>query len=257
MAKGKDPVKDARRRRAQRARDQYRKEMERKRAERMKGKDLKVPAFDPEEFIRLERLRSKAMLHSILYAAGVTVAFVGIGELLGLQLVFALLALLMIGSLYPYLKMVWDIDMTKLGRVSAPLGMWFGYFITFLMVSFVMSNPPFIDYASPQIACCDYYEPANNTSAPWAHVNGTNVSIDAGQVRIVAHVVDNHHVANVEIQLADPSGNFSAFTGMTRGPGDSWEFLLSPLELDDYTIFLRATDDAGHLSEARSSMRVV
>lgn len=257
MAKGKDPVKDARRRRAQRARDNYRKEAERKRAERMKGKDLKVPPFDPKKFIEQERARSKAMLHAIFYAAFVTFALVGVGELIGAQLVMSLIALLMIGTLYPYMKYVWDIDMTKLGRWSAPLGMWFGYFITFMMVSFIMSNPPFIDYAAPHIVCCDYYEPTNNTSAPWAQVKASNVSVAGGEVRIVAHVIDNHHVANVQIQFADPSGSFSAYAEMTRGAGDQWEYVLSPIELNAYTIFLRATDDAGHLTEARSSMLVV
>jgi hypothetical protein len=257
VAKGGDPRKDARKRRAQRARDNYRKEVERRRAERMQGKGLKVPPFNAEEFIRLERVRSKAMLITIAYAAFIAIAIVGIGEVVEAPPFFAFIGLLLIGSLYTFLKRVFDIDMTKLGRWSSAAGLWFAFFITFMMVAFIMSNPPFLDKAPPLVECCTYFVPTNNTSQPWEQVNALNVSASAGHVRIVAHVVDNHRVAAVSIQYWNPNGNQSAAHAMVQGQGHDWVFELDTLDLNDYTIFVQATDDAGLTSATTTSMRVV
>ncbi len=256
MAKGGDPRKDARRRRAQRARDAYRREVDRKRAERTKGKDIKVPPFDPKEFVRMERLRAIAMLHAIAYSGGLTALLIGVGELVGAPTPFALLALLLIGSLYPYMKKVWDIDMTKLGRWTAPIGMWFAYFITFMMVAFIMSNPPFIDYASPEIHCCEYFVPGNNTTL-WVQVSATNVTIAGGQVKITAYVIDNNHVETVRVHFADPNGNMSNLSQMTPEEGNRWAYVLGDLQLKSYTVFLEAKDDAGHTTFSRASMTIV
>jgi hypothetical protein len=121
-----------------------------------------------------------------------------------------------------------------------------------------MSNPPFIDYAAPEIHCCEYFVPGNdNNTTLWVEANATNVTMAGGQVKIVAYVIDNNHVETVYIHFADPNGEMSNLSKMTPEAGNRWAYVLGDLELNSYTVFLEASDDAGHTTQSRASMTVV
>ena len=257
MAGDRDHSKDERRRRAQKARDAYRREYERRRAERSKPDAVKVPPFDPEKFVDLERQRSKATLLTITFAAGATAALVAAGALAGIQAWTAFLSMLLIGALYPYLKWVWDIDMTKLGRPTSAVGLWFAYFVTWLMVSFIMSNPPFADYSAPEIFCCEYAIWAAN-NATWLPVNATSINHTSGPVRVIVRVIDNMAVKGVTLERFAPNGSRLDVEQMVPSTTaeNRWNYDFTSVEAGSYTLNFLASDAAGHQASLRASMSV-
>jgi hypothetical protein len=202
----------------------------------------KVTPFDLESFTELERLRSKAMLHSVLYALLASSALILAGRAAGIGGAGAIIALLLIGSLYWYLKIVWDVDMTKLGRPTSVVGVWFAYFITCIMVSFLLSNPPFHDELPPDIICCDFYEPSGNGS--WLLANNSQVNHSAGSALVEAHVYDNAGVAGVTLSY-QRAGLWTNGTVMGPSGNGAYRATIDNLTVGSYTVFVRATDISG------------
>jgi len=217
----------------------------------------KVPPFDLGKFLEIERLRSKSTLHAVLYALMVTTVLILAGRALGSAAAGAFAALGMMVTLRWYLKLIWGVDVTKLGKPTSLVGVFFAYFITCIMVSFLLSNPPFYDELAPEITCCSFFEPS--VSGGWEHANNSTVAAGAGSARVVAQVFDNAGVDHVNLSYQPPSGQWINGSLMAGEGAGAYAYVLSNLSKGDYTIVVRAVDTSGHAAEARSpqSLHVV
>lgn len=204
MAKSGASRRGERTRSRPQSREAYREEFERRRAERL-SKALKVAPFDPEKFVRQIRAQSWATIHTVAFVLVLTAVCLFVGRALGSQAWGAFAALLGIGGLYLYLKRVWDIDVLELGKATSMVGVYLTYFVTWVMASFLLSNPPFYDDAAPEIHCCGFYEKAANDS--WVFVPGSSVNATNGSARVEFLAFDNAAVTRVTLEVRDPSGS--------------------------------------------------
>lgn len=253
MAGNRDSRREERQRAVQRARESYGREFEKKRA--AKGGPVKIPPLDPAKFVDQLRKQSWALIHTIAFAATLTTVLILAGRAAGLQAAGAFAALLLIGSLYYYLKIVWDIDLTALGKTTSTVGAFLTYFVTWLMLCFLLSNPPFHDEAPPVIRCCSFYD---NPGVPteWVPVNGTTVNDTDGTVRVSAEVFDNSKVDQVFVDVADPSGTWANGSAMAHTEGHTYTIDLTGLRSGGYSINVRAVDTSGRASASSISLNV-
>src|SRR3990172_8167937 len=271
MARARVDPREERRR----LRESRRGEFERRQAERL-SKAPKVKPFDPDKFVAQIRLQAWATIHTVLYAAGLTAAFVLTGRALGAAGGAAFAALLGIGSLFYYLLRFWDIDLRKLGKITSQIGVFLTYFITWIMVSFLLSNPPVYDGVAPEIRCCGFYIPAKPGSQAFNHTfpdlpgewslavpfsglassytvnasdNQTLLEFGAydgsGVSRVTLGWVADHNIRvnNTDLPLSADGAYRHVVTGLE--PGTSWTF------------FISAYDAAEHVSTATASVTVV
>jgi hypothetical protein len=210
----------------------------------------KVPPFDLQKFLDLERLRSMATLHAVLYAVLVSTVFILAGRAAGSAAAGAFAALGMLVTLRWYLKFIWGVEVTQLGKPTSLVGVFFAYFITCIMVSFLLSNPPFYDELAPEVHCCTYFERDINGS--WVGAENSTVGAAAGSVRVVAQVFDNAGVDRVTLSY-QRGPSWVNDSVMSSEGGGSFAYEISNLSVGDYTIVARAVDTSSHASEARSA----
>jgi len=211
----------------------------------------KVPPFDLAKFVEIERLRAKATLHAVLYAFAVTTVLILAGRAAGSAAAGAFAALGLLVTLRWYLSWVWGVDVTKLGKPTSLVGVFFAYFITCMMVSFLLSNPPFYDDLAPEVYCCQFFEPSGNGT--WLPADNSTVGVSAGSARIVAHVFDNAGVDPVNLSYLPPGGVWVNGSAMASGGSGAYAYTLTSLSAGDYTMVVTAVDTSGHVGEARSA----
>ncbi len=240
------------------SRDEYRRQFEERRAKRA-TKVMKVTPFDPQRYLEQVRLQAKAMIHTVAYAAALTGILIYVGHALGAQAVGGFAALLAIGSVFYYLLRVWDIDLRELGRVMMVVGVYLSYFITWFMTSYLVSNPPFLDSAPPEIREVSYWVQDANGSwvadAPGALNTTTN---QTAQLRF--RVVDNSAVTRVTLSYSEGR------TGITHPPVEIrpdlrgyCAFTFQNLSLasgPSYHYIISAWDPADHLTLFETSFSI-
>ncbi len=269
MARAPVDRRDERRR----SRENYRREFERRQAEKQ-GRLPKIQPFQPEKFIAQIRTQSWATIHTVLFSAGVTAAFVLGGRALGAPGSFAFLALLGIGSLFYYLLRFWDIDLRRLGKVTSQIGVFFTYFITWVMVSFLLSNPPVFDGVAPELVCCGFYIPAKAGSTGANHtfpevlgnwslgvpVQGTpgtyTVNASDNETVLEFGAFDGGGVSRVTLAWDGPHGA-SDETNLSVTPNGKYHHRVPNLEANtSWTFAITVVDFVGHVSFARGTVNV-
>lgn len=262
---------DAQRKRAKaKAREEYRRQFEERRAKRS-TKTVKVQAFDPEVFLDQVRLQSWATIHTIVYAAALTAVLFAVGHAFGLGGVGAIAALLAIGSVFYYLLYVWNLDLRELKRVAAVVGVFLSYFVAWLAMSFLISNPPFFDDAAPELRCCEVFK--QNGSA-WEQAGGQylwnagdstwhyNLSAQAnhvafnasnGTARILFGAYDSGGVARVSLEIFQPNFSTKNVDVEVRSDG-LYVYDMFSQPLGAYTFNVTAIDRAGHTTPGRLSL---
>lgn len=260
MAKAGERRRDERGRRRPASRDAYREEFERRRAERL-SKAIKVHPFDPQKFVQQVRAQSWATIHTVVFVIALTAVCLVVGRAFGAQAWGAFAALLGIGGLYLYLKRVWDIDVLELGKATSMVGVYLTYFITWVMASFLLSNPPFYDDAAPEVHCCRFAEYTTNSSwinetgQPWINATGTSVSNANGSVRVEFAAFDNAAVTRVELEVVSPSfSDRIVFPVETDGV---YDHVFTNITDGGYFLTVTAWDAYDHASTASSAMNVV
>ena len=169
--------------------------MAKKRREKEEGEesDFKLPKFDEAKFLKKERRNIKTLFISFIF--GIIIAFIcfGFWTLLTDSLFRWELVLLVGVFNIPWLKYIFirlNIDMTDFGRRG-----WFGsfatYFFTWLIILFVLVNPPFYDDEPPYI---------ENVVLPEIQELG-------GTVLFAALIIDNTEVVpdDIDFTLTTPN----------------------------------------------------
>lgn len=285
MAKAPPDKKKAR---AQ-AREAYRRAYEERRAKQAsrRGRTAKVPTFHAESYVHLLRMSSWASIHTILYSAALAATGIIAGRAAGSAAWGAFAALLCIGSLYYYLLRIWDIDLLKIhhgfsvgggvamgggrsvvgtsGKPTSVIGVYITYFITWIMVSFLLSNPPFFDGAAPEIKCCGYYQGnVNNTS--WVLVHGKSVNRTAGDpsdpnatngtAMLEFGAYDNAAVGRVRLDISDPAGVAVESGDLPLSGNGTYRYVFPPLTVGSYLVNITAYDVNDHRTFAQDSLNV-
>jgi hypothetical protein len=252
---------DADRKRAKaKAREAYRRQYEERRAKRQ-GKTAKVEPFDPVKFRDHVRVQSWASIHTIAFAAALTAALVLVGRAAGNQAAGAFAALLAIGSTYYYLLRVWGLDIREL-RLTSRVGIWLTYFVTWIMASFLVANPPFIDDAPPEIhAVTAYVQDVNGT---WVQTNLTAAdAANNATAQVRFRVVDSSPIRRVTFEyLAPLTSNTTAPVELFPGAGGEYAFTLTnitvaPCRGGSYYFTIRAWDAADRSTSLSTSLTTV
>lgn len=255
-------------------REARRGDFERRQAERL-SKGPKIQPFNPEKFVAQIRLQSWATIHTIVYAAAVTAVAVLGGRALGAPGWGALAGLLAIGSLFYYLLRFWDIDLRRLGKVTSQIGAFFTYFITWVMVSFLLSNPPVFDGVAPELRCCGFYVPAkagnpgpNHTfldvPGEWSiavpvPLSPATYTVNASdnQTLLEFGAFDGGGVSRVTLGWLGPH-NITGETDLSVSQDGNYRHRILSLEANTTWRFEVAAEDfAGHVSRASGTVNVV
>jgi hypothetical protein len=253
MAKGPPDKK----RQREKSREAYMRQYEQKRADRAKktGRTSKPVAFDPERFVEQIRMQSWATIHTVIYSAAVTAACIFAGRAAGAQAVGAFAALLLIGTVFPYLLRVWDIDLRKLGRATSVVGVFLVYFVAWLAVCFLAANPPLSDDAPPEIVCCGAYE-WNVTNASWVHIPGTleqaRINTTNGTGRVEFGVFDNSGVRRVTLDVIATSAWPTLELPVAANGVYDYDF--TNLTRGAFYLTIRAFDGAEHTTQHTFSL---
>lgn len=255
-------------------REVYRREFERRQAEKV-GKLPKIQPFQPEKFVAQIRTQSWATIHTVLFSAAVTAACILVGRALGSAAAGAFVALLAIGAVFYYLLRFWDIDLRRLGKVTSQIGVFFTYFITWVMVSFLLSNPPLFDGVAPELVCCGFYIPAKagspgpnhtfpDTPGNWSlavPVPGTGASYTViasdNETVLEFGAFDGGVVSRIGLVWDGPHGQVGQ-TNLTVAQDGHYHHLVPNLEAStSWTFVITAYDLAGHESQARATVTVI
>lgn len=200
--------------------------MAKKRRQKIEKKDdyvFKMPEMDKNEFIRKEIRNAKTTFIAFGFAILMAVVSFGIRLALDDFRVAAIIGLFAVVGL-PFLFNFLKIDMTEYEKKSW-LGVGAVYIFTWLLVLFIISNPPITDLAEPQIAdiqleAYSYNETLNLTV--WEPIreifNDQPVVHFNQEFQIKARIWDNHKLKEdsirCELFYINPDSD-------TKDPGDT------------------------------------
>lgn len=201
--------------------------------------DFKIPKFDEQKFLKKERRNIKTLFISFLF--GIIIALISFGFwalLVDSFIRWELVLLLGVfnASWLKFLFLRLNIDLTDFGRKE-----WFStyaiYFFTWLILLIILVNPPFYDDEGPRISTA--------TLPNLQEIDGT--------VTIVAQIIDNVEVQNIDFSITTPNGT-------TLNPEFTYEnniftytYTNENKRVGEFTYTLTATDINGHTKKQQGS----
>ncbi|MEF8831888.1 MAG: hypothetical protein V5A66_00020 [Candidatus Thermoplasmatota archaeon] len=200
--------------------------------------------FDRVEYMKKEINKGKSTLIAVAIApifALVSMSVFNLTMNALISLLIGMLGLVFLKPIYDILNI--DIDkIDKKGWVKNGAV----YFLTLLAVWIILMNPPFGDFAGPQVD--DVRLEIQDQDGDWVtqdEVNVTNLTGDE-QIRVVAEVTDNAAVDDDSVQMAFKSENYvdmnkseTSENIYESGPLDR---SLGELESGEHKVVIRADD---------------
>jgi len=198
--------------------------------------EFKLPKFDEEKFIQKEKRNIKTTFISFLF--GLLIALISyflwanLSENLKwpLVLLFALFSISWLKYIFVKLK----IDLTDFGNKG-----WAGsiavYFFTWLLLLTILCNPPFYDAAPPHIEI----------------VTLPQIQEPGGTVKIVAKVVDNVCVKDINLSITDLQNGSKIYPNISVNKSNgivTYTFLNPSNKLGGFKYSLVAKDVNNHVS---------
>jgi hypothetical protein len=157
----------------------------RKQEEKKEEREYKPPEFDRLDYLRTEVGVSKATMIAAVFSIPMAMAAMFIVPVGGVAAGF-MAGVTGIAFLYILLPMV-KIDI-KPFKITQWAGVMSTYFLVFLAIWVVLCNPPFNDYASPDIRDVRVSWDGGTT---WANMTVTKAPANATAIIIRAQVTDN------------------------------------------------------------------
>ncbi len=225
--------------------------------------EFKFPEFDEVKFIKKEFTKAKVAFitagYAVLFALLSYVLLSMSYENWQVPVIVGFFAVFTLPLLFRQLK----IDLEEYELKS-----WIGagaiYFFIWLAVFIVLCNPPFSDFAEPEIESPEIYVniPANGNYT-WVKLNTTAGIYEissANEFNITTNIFDNWKLDenSVSMKLIDSSGNSFDYND-TNINGPKYEFIYykNSLQPGRYDIIIDAQDEAGHLAEYSGTIRVI
>ena len=225
--------------------------------------DFKFPEFDEVKFIKKEFTKAKVAFitagYAVLFAVLSYVLLSMSYENWQVPVIVGFFAVFTLPLLFRQLK----VDLEEYELKS-----WIGagaiYFFIWLAVFIILCNPPFSDFAEPEIdsPAIYVYIPINGNDT-WVKLNTTagiyEISM-SNDFNITTNIYDNWKLDenSVSMKLIDSSGN-SYDSNRTRVNSAKYEFIYekNSLQPGRYDIIIEAQDEAGHLAEYTGTIRVI
>ncbi len=210
----------------------------RQKTEKKEEFDIKLPEFDEHEYVALELRKSKLAFISFLYA----ILMVIITYFL-YTITFPdwrgpiILGLLAIAAL-PFI-----INFIKLDTTDLDWKNWFGggaiYFFSWLAFFILVINPPFSDFAEPEIELDEVsYLKSLDPQTNWTHLSFTEGSTPRMEspvrIRVRAKITDNSEIDKNSVKLTIKPSIFP--------DSDQLVFKMEPLEDNMYETILEPTN---------------
>jgi hypothetical protein len=225
--------------------------------------DFKFPEFDEVKFIKKEFTKAKVAFitagYAVLFALLSYVLLSMDYENWQVPVIVGFFAVFTLPLLFRQLK----IDLEEYELKS-----WIGagaiYFFIWLAVFIILCNPPFSDFAEPEIESPTIYvnNPINGTDT-WVKLNTTAGIYEisrSNEFNITTNIYDNWNLDenSISIKLIDSSGNSFDYN-RTENNNAKYEFIYekNSLRSGRYDIVIEAEDEAGHLAEYSEAIRII
>ena len=215
------------------------------------------PDFDEKEFLRKEIKDTRASLITIGVAAVFGIFAWGLASI-NSSLILPSLLLGVVGIfLLKFIYQLVKVDVSHFQKKN-----WVGvagtFFFTFLAVTVLMINIPFLDLADPtvdkviiwvddgtELHGLGYDSVSNSWTIVAGDENWTKVIHSQDEVNITAHVTDNGRLSVVEIAV---SPSIDTYTSMVKDGDSRYEHSITGDQLSHQALsfYIRAVDGAGN-----------
>lgn len=241
----------------------------RQKTEKKEDYDFKLPAFDEHEYIALELRKIKLAIISFIFAILMVIITYALYTVTYPDwrgpIVLGLLAIAGI----PFIINILKIDTTDFDWKN-----WFGaggiYFFSWLAFFILVCNPPFSDFAEPEIENDIFYLDANDDPNNWTKLDfkeDLQQLFSPIKIKVRAKVTDNSEVEKDSVKITiEPSifNNASKTTNqMNHISGNIYEIIMVPEGSDlefqpgEFTFIIEAKDINGHKKEIEGEFRIV
>ena len=233
----------------------------RQKTEKKEDYDFKFPAFDEHEYIALELRKIKLAIISFIFAILMVIITYGLYTVTYPDwrgpIVLGLLAIAGI----PFIINIMKLDTTDFDWKN-----WFGaggiYFFSWLAFFILVCNPPFSDFAAPEIEKDIFYLDVNDDPNNWTKLNfddDSPILYSPIKIKVQAKITDNSEVDKESVKITiEPSifNNASKSTiKINHVSGNIYEIILVPegtaqeFQPGRYTFTIEAKDINGHKNE--------
>jgi hypothetical protein len=231
----------------------------RQKTEKKDEYDFKLPEFDEHEYIALELRKSKLAFIAFFFAILVVVITflfytVTYPDWRG-PIVLGLLAVVAL----PFI-----INLLKLDTTDFDWKNWFGagaiYILSWLAIFILVCNPPFSDFADPEIDDEFSYIKSGSDPNNWSQLDleDSLPLISPVKIKVRAKITDNNEIDDDSVKLTIRPSIFNNATQstfqMTHISGNIYETLLVPenttqgFKFGRFTFIIEAKDVQGHSS---------
>ncbi|MCK5559314.1 MAG: hypothetical protein KAJ51_01930 [Thermoplasmata archaeon] len=234
----------------------------RQKEEKKDDTDFKFPEFDEVKFIKKEFTKAKVAFITAGYALLFGIISYALLHTLGLDnwqvpVIIGFFAVFTLPLLFNQIKM----DLSDYELKS-----WIGagaiYFFIWLAVFIVLCNPPFSDFAEPEIEPIIYINDSTSNEYVWTEPNtsgGIHEVPISNDMKISAKIHDNWKLDedSIRITLIDPLNNEN--TTPMVDVGDAEYIIIYPRDTllpGNYKFTIVAEDDAGHKAVYSGAFKV-
>ncbi|KYK24122.1 hypothetical protein AYK21_01760 [Thermoplasmatales archaeon SG8-52-2] len=209
----------------------------RKEKDEEEEKPFKLPKFDEEAFLKRERRNIKATFISFLFGFLMALVCFGFWALMGRENPFrwelVLLVAVVDAVFLRYILVRFGIDLSDFQRKN-----WFGsyatYFVTWLIILIVLTNPPFYDDEDPRMEIAVLPE----------------IQEPGGDILVVAKITDNVGIdkSSLSLEITEPDDNITILSVSNYDYEDIiviFTYQNSENKLGDFDYILTAKDVNG------------
>ena len=241
----------------------------RQKSEKKEDYDFKFPVFDEHEYIALELRKIKLAIISFIYAILMVIVTYALYTVTYPDwrgpIVLGLLAIAGI----PFIINIVKIDTTDFDWKN-----WFGaggiYFFSWLAFFILVCNPPFSDFAEPEIEKDIFYLDANDDPNNWTKLDfkedqsptlfypikikvrakiTDNSEVDKESVKITIEPSIFNNASKTTIQMKHVSGNIYEITMVPEGSAQKFQ-------PGDFSFTIEAKDINGHKKEIEGEFNI-
>jgi len=225
--------------------------------------DFKFPEFDEVKFIKKEFTKAKVAFISAGYAV-----FFAIVSYILLSMSYENWQVPVIVGFFAVFTLPLLFRQLKFDLEDFELKSWIGagaiYFFIWLAVFIILCNPPFSDFAEPEIDSPDVYvNLQTDGNETWVKLNMTAGAFEISNTNdfnITTNIFDNWNLDenSISMKLIDSNGiEYSYNESKEDGPKYEFIFYKNSLRPGRYDIVIEAEDEAGHLAEYSGILRVI
>ncbi len=242
----------------------------RQKTEKKEESDFKLPEFDEHEYIALELRKSKLAFVAFLYA------FIMVIITYLLYTVThpdwrgpIVLGLLAVAGL-PFIVNLIKLDITDFDWKN-----WFGggaiYIFSWLAFFILVVNPPFSDFADPEIEINDfYYLGSNDDTTTWKEINITKDTeipmFSPTKIKVRAKITDNSEIDKDSVKITIRPSIINNATKITirlkHVDGNNFETIMVPenstsgFQTGNFKFIIEAKDVNGHTSTKSGDFQI-